>query len=132
MEGGEGRAPAILPSTPFELSPSMYAAVDLGSNSFRLHIGEPIAGQIHIVRTARDPIRLAAGLGPDNALREDAVETALQTLRDFSAILRQYRLAAVRVVATNTMRVASNADAICSHSASSAPSATGLDARRYQ
>jgi len=88
----------------------MYAAVDLGSNSFRLHIGEPIAGQIHIVRTARDPIRLAAGLGPDNALREDAVETALQTLRDFSAILRQYRLAAVRVVATNTMRVASNAD----------------------
>ena len=87
----------------------MYAAVDLGSNSFRLHIGEPIAGQIHIVRTARDPIRLAAGLGPDNALTEAAVETAVRTLRDFSGILRQYRLDAVRGVATNTMRVASNA-----------------------
>jgi exopolyphosphatase/guanosine-5'-triphosphate,3'-diphosphate pyrophosphatase len=90
----------------------MYAAVDLGSNSFRLHIGEPIAGQIHIVRTARDPIRLAAGLGPDNALSEAAVETALRTLRDFSGILRQFRLDAVRVVATNTMRVASNAEAV--------------------
>jgi exopolyphosphatase/guanosine-5'-triphosphate,3'-diphosphate pyrophosphatase len=90
----------------------MYAAVDLGSNSFRLHIGEPIAGQIHLVRTARDPIRLAAGLGPGNVLGEDAQATACKTLRDFGAILRQYRLDAVRVVATNTLRVATNAEQI--------------------
>lgn len=88
----------------------MYAAVDLGSNSFRLHIGEQIAGQIHIVRTARDPIRLAAGLGPDNVLSEEAAETAVRSLRDFAAILRQHRLDAVRVVATNTLRVARNAE----------------------
>lgn len=90
----------------------MYAAVDLGSNSFRLHIGEPIAGQIHLVRTARDPIRLAAGLGPGNVLGADAQSTAQKTLRDFGAILRQYRLDAVRVVATNTLRVATNADQV--------------------
>lgn len=90
----------------------MYAAVDLGSNSFRLHIGEPIAGQIHLVRTARDPIRLAAGLGPGNVLSADAQATAQQTLRDFAAILRQYRLDAVRVVATNTLRVARNAEQV--------------------
>jgi exopolyphosphatase/guanosine-5'-triphosphate,3'-diphosphate pyrophosphatase len=90
----------------------MYAAVDLGSNSFRLHIGEPIAGQMHIVRTARDPIRLAAGLGPDNALSHEAMETAVRSLRDFGAILRQYRLDAVRVVATNTLRVATNAEVL--------------------
>ncbi len=90
----------------------MYAAVDLGSNSFRLHIGEPIAGQIHIVRTARDPIRLAAGLGPDNLLSEEAQATARRTLGDFAAILRQYRLDAVRVVATNTLRVARNAERV--------------------
>jgi exopolyphosphatase/guanosine-5'-triphosphate,3'-diphosphate pyrophosphatase len=90
----------------------MYAAVDLGSNSFRLHIGEPIAGQMHIVRTARDPIRLAAGLGPDGALTSEAMETAVRSLRDFSGILRQHRLDAVRVVATNTLRVATNAEAL--------------------
>jgi exopolyphosphatase / guanosine-5'-triphosphate,3'-diphosphate pyrophosphatase len=90
----------------------MYAAVDLGSNSFRLHIGEPIAGQIHLVRTARDPIRLAAGLGPGNVLGADAQATAQKTLRDFGAILRQYRLDAVRVVATNTLRVAANAEQV--------------------
>jgi len=88
----------------------MYAAVDLGSNSFRLHIGEPLAGQIHIVRTARDPIRLAAGLGPDNVLSAAAADTAVRCLRDFAAILRQHRLDAVRVVATNTLRVARNAE----------------------
>jgi exopolyphosphatase/guanosine-5'-triphosphate,3'-diphosphate pyrophosphatase len=88
----------------------MYAAVDLGSNSFRLHIGEPIAGQMHIVRTARDPIRLAAGLRPDGTLSSEAMETAVRSLRDLGAILRQHRLDAVRVVATNTMRVATNAE----------------------
>jgi exopolyphosphatase/guanosine-5'-triphosphate,3'-diphosphate pyrophosphatase len=90
----------------------MYAAVDLGSNSFRLHIGEPLAGQMHIVRTARDPIRLAAGLGADNVLSAAAEETAVRTLRDFAAILRQYRLEKVRVVATNTLRVARNAESV--------------------
>jgi exopolyphosphatase/guanosine-5'-triphosphate,3'-diphosphate pyrophosphatase len=90
----------------------MYAAVDLGSNSFRLHIGEAVAGQMHIVRTARDPIRLAAGLGPDDMLSADAMDTAVRTLREFSTILRQHRLDAVRVVATNTLRVAKNAEAL--------------------
>ncbi|QJE02775.1 Ppx/GppA family phosphatase [Massilia forsythiae] len=90
----------------------MYAAVDLGSNSFRLHIGEALAGQIHIVRTARDPIRLAAGLGPDGMLSAESMDTAVRCLRDFGAILRQYRLEAVRVVATNTLRVARNAEAL--------------------
>ena len=90
----------------------MYAAVDLGSNSFRLHIGEAIAGQMHIVRTARDPIRLAAGIQPDGDLSHEAMDTAVRCLRDFSAILRQHRLDAVRVVATNTLRVARNADAL--------------------
>jgi len=90
----------------------MYAAVDLGSNSFRLHIGEPIAGQMHIVRSARDPIRLAAGLGPDGALSVEAMETAVRSLHGLGAILREHRLDAVRVVATNTMRVATNAEAL--------------------
>ena len=88
----------------------MFAAVDLGSNSFRLHIGEPAGGRMHIVRTARDPIRLAAGLDKDNMLREPAMRSAVKTLQDFRAILDEYTLDAVRVVATNTLRVARNAD----------------------
>ncbi|VXB83873.1 Ppx/GppA phosphatase family protein [Massilia sp. 9I] len=88
----------------------MFAAVDLGSNSFRLHIGEPAGGRMHIVRTARDPIRLAAGLDGDNMLTEAAMRSAVRSLAGFRAILDEYTLDAVRVVATNTLRVARNAD----------------------
>jgi exopolyphosphatase/guanosine-5'-triphosphate,3'-diphosphate pyrophosphatase len=88
----------------------MFAAVDLGSNSFRLHIGEPAGGRMHIVRSARDPIRLAAGLDQDNMLSDEAMRRAVRTLEDFRAILDEYSLDAVRVVATNTLRVARNAE----------------------
>lgn len=88
----------------------MFAAVDLGSNSFRLHIGEPLGARMHIVRTARDPIRLAAGLDSHDMLTEAAMRAAIACLHDFRKILDEYHLDAVRVVATNTMRVAKNAD----------------------
>ena len=87
----------------------MFAAVDLGSNSFRLHIGEYDGTTMRIVETARDPIRLAAGLDARSSLTEAAMQSALQCLSSFRAILARYELAAVRVVATNTLRVARNA-----------------------
>jgi len=90
----------------------MFAAVDLGSNSFRLHIGEPVGSRMHIVRTARDPIRLAAGLDSENVLSDAAIASAVACLEQFRRILDEYQLDAVRVVATNTMRVASNAAAL--------------------
>jgi exopolyphosphatase/guanosine-5'-triphosphate,3'-diphosphate pyrophosphatase len=40
----------------------MFAAVDLGSNSFRLHIGKYEDDGIRVIKSARDPIRLAAGI----------------------------------------------------------------------
>jgi exopolyphosphatase/guanosine-5'-triphosphate,3'-diphosphate pyrophosphatase len=87
----------------------MFAAVDLGSNSFRLHVGHPAGNQMRIVRTARDPLRLAAGLDENGMLTEEAMDKALRCLRAFAEILGQYQLDGVRVVATNTLRVARNA-----------------------
>ncbi len=87
----------------------MFAAVDLGSNSFRLHIGKYDGEAIRIVKSARDPIRLGAGLDSKGNLTEQAMQTALECLRNFRAILGAYTLDAVRVVATNTLRMANNA-----------------------
>lgn len=87
----------------------MFAAVDLGSNSFRLHVGAPAEGEMRIVRSARDPVRLAAGLQPDGSLGEAAIGAAVRSLEGFAAILHEYRLDAMRVVGTNTLRVATNA-----------------------
>lgn len=89
----------------------MFAAVDLGSNSFRLHIGEYDGGVMRIVETARDPIRLAAGLDSNGMLDAQALDAAEASLQQLRRILERHRPAAVRVVATNTLRVARNAAA---------------------
>ncbi|HWW07681.1 Ppx/GppA phosphatase family protein [Collimonas sp.] len=87
----------------------MFAAVDLGSNSFRLHIGKYNGDAIRVIKSARDPIRLAAGLDSKGYLTEQAMQVALDSLSRFRNILADYQLEAVRVVATNTLRVAKNA-----------------------
>ncbi|NEX62229.1 Ppx/GppA phosphatase family protein [Noviherbaspirillum galbum] len=87
----------------------MFAAVDLGSNSFRLHVGAFEGQQLRIVKTARDPIRLAAGLDDESKLTEAAMKSAVQCLANFRKVLLEQPLDAVRVVATNTLRVARNA-----------------------
>ncbi|PUA18967.1 Ppx/GppA phosphatase family protein [Glaciimonas sp. PCH181] len=89
----------------------MFAAVDLGSNSFRLHIGKYNGDAIRVIKSARDPIRLAGGLDSKGNLTEAAIQTALDSLARFRTILDDYQLEAVRVVATNTLRIAKNAAA---------------------
>jgi exopolyphosphatase/guanosine-5'-triphosphate,3'-diphosphate pyrophosphatase len=68
-------------------------------------------GAIRVVKSARDPIRLGAGLDREGNLTEQAMQAALQCLRNFRAILSAFDFEAVRVVATNTLRVAKNAAA---------------------
>lgn len=90
---------------------SMYAAVDLGSNSFRLHVGKHDGDAIRVLKSLREPIRLAAGLDAKGNLTDAAMQSALACLRNFQAVLAGYRLDAVRVVATSTLRVARNSAA---------------------
>ena len=87
----------------------MFAAVDLGSNSFRLHIAHHDGETIRVLKSARDPIRLAAGLDAKGDLGDAAIRVALDSLARFKDILDAYPLNAVRVVATNTIRIARNA-----------------------
>ncbi len=89
----------------------MYAAVDLGSNSFRLHIGKHEGETIRVLKSLREPIRLAAGLDAKGCLTEAAMQGALKCLHNFSVTLAAYRLDAVRVVATSTLRIAKNSAA---------------------
>ena len=88
---------------------STLAAVDLGSNSFRLEIGRVVDDQIYPLDSLRDPVRLAAGLTPDKRLTEEAQQRALETLACFGERLRGLPPEAVRAVGTNTLRVAKNA-----------------------
>ena len=85
------------------------AAVDLGSNSFRLEIGRAEGDHIYILDTLRSNTRLAAGLTLDKMLCDDAQARGLEALAQFAQRLRGFDPHCVRVVATNTLRVAKNA-----------------------
>lgn len=89
----------------------MFAAVDLGSNSFRLHIGSFDGSAIRVMKSARDPIRLGAGLDAQGNLTPEAIDRALACLSRFKELLDSYKDIEVRCVATNTIRIAKNAAA---------------------
>lgn len=86
------------------------AAVDLGSNSFRLLIAKDEGGQIVPISTHREGVRLAGGLNGDNQLSEEKIAEACAALGRFRERLASIAAERVRAVATSTYRVAKNAD----------------------
>ncbi len=87
----------------------ILAAVDLGSNSFRLQIARVEGDQLYMLDGLREPVRLAAGLSPDRYLDANAQQRALAALARFAERLRGLPPEAVRAVGTNSLRVARNA-----------------------
>jgi len=105
--------PAIIPHTTLYMD-SLLAAVDLGSNSFRLSIGRVVQqdGMAHLytVDRLRESVQLANGLDENNRLSDEAIDRAITILKRFGERLAGFSPARVRAVATNTFRVATNID----------------------
>lgn len=95
---------------------NLIAAVDLGSNSFRLVIGRVVhnegSSQVYQIDRLKETVRLAAGLQDDKTLDDETIERAVNVLKRFGERLRSFSPDRVRAVATNTFRVASNAEAV--------------------
>ena len=87
------------------------AAVDMGSNSFRLEIGQLVHGRYRRVDYLKESVRLGAGLDAHGLLTEEAVQRGLACLRRFAARLAGFEAAQVRAVATQTLREARNRNA---------------------
>lgn len=87
----------------------IYAAVELGSDSFRLHVGHVEDGALRLVATMAEPVRLAATLDEDGMLCTSAMRRALACLEGFRGVLDAWHPQAVRVVATSALRMARNA-----------------------
>ncbi|MEI6116698.1 MAG: exopolyphosphatase, partial [Burkholderiales bacterium] len=90
----------------------LLAAVDLGSNSFRLSIGRVVeendARHIFQIDRLKETVRLAAGLNSAKMLSDESIERAINVLERFGERLRSFHPDRVRAVATNTFRVARN------------------------
>ena len=89
----------------------VLAAVDLGSNSFHMVVARVDQGPPVIVDRLREMVRLASGLDERAELDDASQERALTCLRRFGQRLRDMQAHQVRVVGTNTLRRARNAEA---------------------
>ncbi|MCX8114880.1 MAG: exopolyphosphatase, partial [Burkholderiaceae bacterium] len=86
----------------------LLAAVDLGSNSFRLEIGRVEGSLIERHGYWKETVRLAAGLGDDQRLSKRAIESACECLARMNERLRGMKGEHVRAVGTQTLRAARN------------------------
>jgi exopolyphosphatase/guanosine-5'-triphosphate,3'-diphosphate pyrophosphatase len=84
------------------------AAVDLGSNSFRLQLARVVDDHLIFHDSLRESVRLGAGLNEKKELSPEAQARAINCLKKFGERLRGMPEGAVRAVATNTFRVAKN------------------------
>lgn len=90
---------------------SLLAAVDLGSNSFRLEIGRLDFGQIRRVEYIKETVRQGNGLDEARNLTREAMERGWACLARFAERLAGFQPRQVRAVATQTLREARNRDA---------------------
>lgn len=86
------------------------AAVDLGSNSFRLEIGRLDHGQIHRTEYLKETVRQGNGLDADRNLTPEAMQRGWDCLARFGERLAGFKATEVRAVATQTLREAHNRD----------------------
>lgn len=87
---------------------TLLAAIDLGSNSFRLEIGRYDHGQIQRVAYLKETVRQGNGLDEDRNLTEDAMQRGWDCLARFAERLSGFKKSQVRAVATQTLREAKN------------------------
>ncbi|GGO87798.1 exopolyphosphatase [Marinobacterium nitratireducens] len=88
--------------------PSELAAIDLGSNSFHMVVGQLRDGEFKPLDIMSEKVQLAAGLDADKRLSEAAQLRGLECLARFAQRVRDLPRQSVRIVGTNALREAVN------------------------
>ena len=94
----------MAPPLPSDSPTEVIAAVDLGSNSFHMIVGELRHGQIVILDRLRETVRLAEGLSDSGEISADARGRAIDCLSRFGERLRDMQAGSVRAAGTSTLR----------------------------
>ncbi|MFK7745282.1 MAG: Ppx/GppA phosphatase family protein [Roseobacter sp.] len=99
-------SPAPVPPESGEL----YAALDLGTNSCRMLIAQPVGNSFHVVDSFSKSVQLGAGLEKTGRLSRGSMTRTIQALKICQQKLRRNRVRNMRLVATEACRRALNAD----------------------
>ena len=89
---------------------TLLAAIDMGSNSFRLEIGRLDHGHLQRVDYLKETVRLGNGFDAQRNLSEAAMQRGFECLARFAERLAGFKKEQVRAVATQTLREAKNRD----------------------
>ncbi len=92
------------------VSSPLYAAIDLGSNSFHMLIVRHIDGSVQTMAKIKRKVRLAAGLDDNNALSQEAMQRGWDCLSLFAERLQDIPASNIRIVGTATLRTATNVE----------------------
>src|SRR5208337_2665232 len=84
--------------------PTLYAAADLGSNSFHVIITRCTKDRLTVIERARAVVRLADDIEKGKALQIETQQRAFEALRHFRFLLKKVPASNVRVVGTSAIR----------------------------
>lgn len=87
------------------------AAIDFGTNTARLLIGEYEFQQLVTIRVEREIVRLGGGFSDDKGLSDEAQLRGLNCLKRFADIMKDYGVVHMRASATSAVRDALNGPA---------------------
>src|SRR5262249_28822619 len=90
---------------------SRMAAIDIGTNSIRLIVAEPLrGGNYRILDEEKESTRLGESLSRTGRLDPKAVEKSLGVLRRMKQIAEGFQVVQIKTIATCAVREAKNGD----------------------
>jgi exopolyphosphatase/guanosine-5'-triphosphate,3'-diphosphate pyrophosphatase len=103
-------APPVEPSARADKGSSpLYAALDLGTNSCRMLIAQPMGSQFQIIDSFSKTVQLGSGLEASGRLSRTSMTRTIQALRICQKKIEKHGVTRMRLVATEACRRARNA-----------------------
>ncbi|MEX5729199.1 exopolyphosphatase/guanosine-5'-triphosphate,3'-diphosphate pyrophosphatase [Rhodovulum iodosum] len=108
---GAGAFPKAVatPAPPPPDPATLYAALDLGTNSCRMLIAQPKGSQFHVVDSFSKSVQLGTGLEASGRLSRASIGRTVQAMRICKGKLERHGVERMRLVATEACRRARNA-----------------------
>ena len=88
----------------------LCAAIDIGSNTTRVLVAEPVDGQLKTVMEQRAYTRISKALGEDGAIRAEKVREVAELVSTQVRLAQELGAEVIRSVATAAVREASNGE----------------------
>ncbi|MBV7379324.1 Ppx/GppA phosphatase family protein [Maritimibacter dapengensis] len=108
-EGAGAFPKAVEQPAPVKPDPdSLYAALDLGTNSCRMLIAQPKGNQFHVVDSFSKSVQLGQGLSGSGRLSRASMARTVQALKICERKLQKHDVSRMRLVATEACRRATN------------------------